>query len=330
MTKRVLVTGACGSIGSALVERLLLGGYTVCALDQSEDGLFKLDQKFRDRTKKLRLFLGDVRDRDRLDLAMEGVYTVFHCAALKHVYLSEYNPFEAMQTNIIGTHNIIQSAIECDVDRVVLTSSDKSVNPTSTMGATKLLGERLVTAANNFSGKHKTRFSSVRFGNVINTNGSVIQIFKGQLEKGAPMTITSSEMTRFFLSMSQAVDLCIDVSEQMVGGEIFVKNMGSCDILSLAKAVAKGTDFETKEIGLKPGEKLYEELLTDSEAPRTVIDGSTYIVLTEMYDDLSDTLKNEYSKYDHLPRLSSPLRSDENLLSQAEVELMLQESGCLQ
>ena len=215
MTKRILVTGACGSIGSALVERLLLGGHIVCALDQSEDGLFKLDQKFRDKTKKLRLFLGDVRDRDRLDLAMEGVHTVFHCAALKHVYLS------------------------------------------------------------------------------------------------------------------QGVDLCIDVSEQMVGGEIFVKNMGSCDILSLAKAVAKGTVFETKEIGLKPGEKLYEELLTDSEAPRTVIDGSTYIVLTEMYDDLSETLQNEYSKYDHLPRLSSPLRSDENLLSQAEVELMLQESGCL-
>ena len=329
MTKRVLVTGACGSIGSALVERLLLGGTTVCALDQSEDGLFKLDQKFRDRTEQLRLFLGDVRDRDRLDLAMEGVDTVFHCAALKHVYLSEYNPFEAMQTNIIGTHNIIQSAIVADVDRVILTSSDKSVNPTSTMGATKLLGERLVTAANNFAGKHKTRFSSVRFGNVINTNGSVIQIFKGQLEKGFPLTITSSDMTRFFLSMSQAVDLCIDVSEQMVGGEIFVKNMGSCDILSLAKAVSKGRDFETTEIGLKPGEKLYEELLTDSEAPRTVVDGSTYIILTEMYDDLSDTLKNEYSKYDHLPRLSSPLRSDESLLSQAEVEFMLQEAGCL-
>ncbi len=329
MTKRILITGACGSIGSALLERLLQSDATICALDQSEDGLFKLDQKFREKSEKLRLFLGDVRDRDRLDLAMEGVDTVFHCAALKHVYLSEYNPFEAMQTNIIGTHNIIQSAIEAGVDRVILTSSDKSVNPTSTMGATKLLGERLVTAANNFSGKHNTRFSSVRFGNVINSNGSVIKIFKGQIEKGLPLTITSSDMTRFFLSMSQAVDLCIDVSEQMVGGEIFVKNMGSCNILSLAKAVSKGRDFETIEIGLKPGEKLYEELLTDSEAPRTVLDGNTYIILTEMKNTLSDVLKNEYSKYDHLPRLTSSLRSDESLLSQAEVELMLKEADCL-
>ena len=136
-------------------------------------------------------------------------------------------------------------------------------------------------------------------------------------------------MTRFFLSMSQAVDLCIEVSEKMVGGEIFVKNMGSCDILSLAKAVSKGQDFETIEIGLKPGEKLYEELLTDSEAPRTVKDGSTYITLTEMYDDLPEKLKSEYSKYDNLPRLSSPLRSDDSLLSQAEVVTMLQEAGCI-
>ena len=330
MGKRILVTGACGSIGSALVERLLDEGAIVCALDQSEDGLFRLDQKFRDRHANLRLFLGDVRDRDRLDLAMEGVDTVFHCAALKHVYLSEYNPFEAMQTNIVGTHNIIQSAIAAKVGRVILTSSDKSVNPSSTMGATKLLGERLVTAANNFTGKHKTRFSSVRFGNVINTNGSVLQIFKAQLEQGVPLTITSLGMTRFFLSMSQAVDLCIDVSEQMVGGEIFVKNMGSCDILSLARAISKGNEFQTTEIGLKPGEKLYEELLTDSEAPRTVIDGSTYIVLTEMFDDLPGVMKSEYSKYDDLPRLSSPLRSDQSLLPQEEVELMLHQAGCLE
>ena len=166
MNKRVLITGACGSVGSALVRRFLDEGSTVCAFDQNEDGLFKLDQEFDDKTQQLRLFLGDIRDKERLELAMEDVDTVFHCAALKHVYLSEYNPFEAMQTNIVGTHNVIQAAILANVDRVVLTSSDKSVNPTSTMGATKLLGERLVTAANNYAGKHTTKFASVRFGNV--------------------------------------------------------------------------------------------------------------------------------------------------------------------
>ncbi len=329
MNKRVLITGACGSVGSALVQRLLDEGFTVCAFDQSEDGLFKLDQEFNDRSDQLRLFLGDVRDRERLELAMEEVNTVFHCAALKHVYLSEYNPFEAMQTNIIGTHNVIQASVSADVERVVLTSSDKSVNPTSTMGATKLLGERLFTAANNYAGSHKTRFASVRFGNVLNSNGSVLQIFKRQLNKELPLTITSTDMTRFFLSMSQAVDLCIDASKRMVGGEIFVKNMGSCNIMSLAKAVSGSGQFQFTEIGHKPGEKLYEELVTESEAPRTAIDGNTYIVLSDMVDMLSDELRSEYAVYDDLPRLTDPLRSDESLLSETEVVSMLRAADLL-
>lgn len=321
--KRVLVTGACGSVGSALVERLLKNGDTVCAFDQSEDGLFKLDQEFSDYSSELRLFLGDVRDKERLQLAMEGVDVVYHCAALKHVYLSEYNPFEAMQTNIIGAHNVIQASIATEVRRVVLTSSDKSVNPTSTMGATKLLGERLFTAANNFSGTHKTRFASVRFGNVLNSNGSVLQIFKRQIEKGLPLTITSTGMTRFFLSMSQAVDLCIEASELMVGGEIFVKNMGSCNIMSLARAVSGSAEFDYTEIGIKPGEKLFEELVTESEAPRTAVDGHLYIVLSDMVDMFPGKLKEEYSVYDSMTKLSAPLRSDDQLLSDVEVVEML-------
>ena len=327
--KRILVTGACGSVGSALVERLLKNGDTVCAFDQSEDGLFKLDQEFSDYSSELRLFLGDVRDKERLQLAMEGVDVVYHCAALKHVYLSEYNPFEAMQTNIIGAHNVIQASIATEVRRVVLTSSDKSVNPTSTMGATKLLGERLFTAANNFAGTHKTRFASVRFGNVLNSNGSVLQIFKRQIEKGLPLTITSTGMTRFFLSMSQAVDLCIDASERMVGGEIFVKNMGCCNIMSLARAVSGSAEFDYTEIGNKPGEKLFEELVTESEAPRTAIDGHLYIVLSDMVDMFPDKLKEEYSVYDSMTKLSAPLRSDEQLLSDEEVVEMLKEGELL-
>lgn len=216
---RVLVTGACGSVGSALVRRLLDDGYTVCAFDQSEDGLFKLDQELKALAGgRLRSFLGNVRDENRLRRAFEGVKVVFHCAALKHVYISEYNPFEAMQTNIEGAHNVIQAAIAANVEKVVLTSSDKAVNPTSTMGATKLLGERLFIAANHYAGSHKTRFACVRFGNVLNSNGSVLQIFRRQLENDQPLTITSTGMTRFFISMDQAVDLCLHAADEMVGG----------------------------------------------------------------------------------------------------------------
>ena len=320
---RVLVTGACGSVGSALVRRLLRGGHTVCAFDQSEDGLFELDQDLQDVNGRLRLFLGNVRDEARVLRAMEGVNEVFHCAALKHVYLSEYNPFEAMQTNILGTNNVIQAALAAGVDRVLLTSSDKSVNPTSTMGATKLLGERLFIAANQFVGRHATRFSCVRFGNVLNSNGSVLQIFKRQIESNQPLTITSKSMTRFFISLSQAVDLCLHASAHMIGGEIFVMTMGSCDILSIARAISGARPLRFAEIGQKPGEKLYEELVTDNEAPRTVIDGNIYVVLPEALSTLPMEMRNRYSVYAGLPRLEAPLRSDKEVLSEAEVASML-------
>jgi UDP-N-acetylglucosamine 4,6-dehydratase len=309
-----------------LVRRLLDEGHTVCAFDQSEDGLFKLDQELKDGGGRLRLFLGSVRDEVRLRRAMEGVRVVFHCAALKHVYLSEYNPFEAMQTNIIGTNNIIQAAVATEVERVVLTSSDKAVNPTSTMGATKLLGERLFIAANQFVGSHNTRFACVRFGNVLNSNGSVLQIFKHQIENDLPLTITSRHMTRFFISMAQAVDLCLDASARMIGGEIFVMSMGSCDIMSIAKAVSGARAFRFKEIGHKPGEKLFEELVTENEAPRTVVDGNTYIVLPNTLDMLPSEIRAKYSVYESLPRLSAPVRSDQQMLSEAEVIAMLRKA----
>lgn len=328
-SSRVLVTGACGSVGSALVRRLLDQGHTVCAFDQSEDGLFKIDQELQGAGGRLRLFLGNIRDEARVRRAMEGVRVVLHCAALKHVYLSEYNPFEAMQTNIVGTNNIIQAAVAAEVERVVLTSSDKAVNPSSTMGATKLLGERLFTAANQFVGSHNTRFACVRFGNVLNSNGSVLQIFKRQIDNDLPLTITSKGMTRFFLSMSQAVDLCLDASARMIGGEIFVKSMGSCDIMSLAKAVSGERPLRFTEIGHKPGEKLYEELVTENEAPRTAIDGNTYVVLPDTLDMLPAATRSKYSVYEHLQRLAAPLRSDTDLLPQDQVLAMLRDAGNL-
>jgi len=325
---RILITGACGSIGSVLVKRLLNDGHTVCAFDHSEDGLFKIDQllkkKYDDR---LKLFLGDIRDESRVHRAMAGIDIIFHCAALKHVYLSEYNPFEAMLTNIVGTNNIIQAAIASDVEKVIITSSDKAVNPTSTMGATKLLGERLFIAANNYAGSHKTKFSCVRFGNVLNSNGSVLQIFKNQLKNKLPLTITSRDMTRFFLTMSQAVDLCMEAAIHMIGGEIFVKSMGSCDIMQLAKAVSGDQPFNFTEIGLKPGEKLYEELVTESEAPRTVVADNIFVVLPDTIDMMPEELRSRYAVYDNSERLTAPLRSDDQVLSQSEVVSLLGAAG---
>jgi len=327
---RVLVTGACGSVGFALVRRLLDDGCTVCAFDQSEDGLFKLDQELKEVAGgRLRSFLGNVRDENRLRRAFEGVKVVFHCAALKHVYISEYNPFEAMQTNIEGTHNVIQAAIAANVEKVILTSSDKAVNPTSTMGATKLLGERLFIAANHYAGSHKTRFSCVRFGNVLNSNGSVLQVFRRQLENDQPLTITSTGMTRFFISMDQALDLCLHAATEMLGGEIFVLSMGSSDIMTFAKIVNGDRPFKYIEIGHKPGEKLYEELVTESEAPRTAHDGYMYVVLPDTLDMMSDEVRSQYNKYEKMPRLSAPLRSDQGILPEADIALILRAAGLL-
>jgi UDP-N-acetylglucosamine 4,6-dehydratase/5-epimerase len=322
---RILVTGACGSVGSALVKKLLVDGHIVCAFDQSENGLFLLDQKFKPTYgDNLKLFIGNVRDEDRLLKALENIDVVFHCAALKHVYLSEYNPFEAMHTNIIGTNNVINSSIKANVLRVVFTSSDKAVNPSSTMGATKLLGERLMTAANQHSGSHQTRFSSVRFGNVLDTNGSVLHIFRDQINNNIPLTITSTNMTRFFITMTQAVNLCLHASEEMIGGEIFVMSMGSCNIMSLARAVCGSSNFKYDIIGQKPGEKEYEELVTDSEAARTVCKDNYYTILPEMQSIMDITIVDKYKKVYSKPKyISEPLRSDKNILTDAEVLKMI-------
>ena len=328
---RILITGASGSIGSELLKKLLEEGHVVCAFDHSEDGLFKLDQKFNSAYgENLKLFIGTIRDKDRLDKALEGVDIVFHCAALKHVYLSEYNPFEAMQTNIIGTNNIINSAIEANVDRVIFTSSDKAVNPSSTMGITKLLGERLITAANHHLGHHKTKFSSVRFGNVLNTNGSVLHIFKNQLANKQPLTITSEDMTRFFITMSQAIELCMHAANRMIGGEVFVMSMGSFSIVNLAKVLCGDQQFEHKVIGQKPGEKAYEELVTETEAQRTVFERNFYIIMPETVSLMNPLIIDKYKKnFNNLPRLTESLRSDKNMLTEIEVFNLLKANGIL-
>ncbi len=280
--KRVLITGACGTVGSELVRALLQDkNYkikSVIGLDNNESELFFIDQLYLDDS-RASFHLADIRDRDVLTRAMQDVDIVFHAAALKHVILCERSPHEAVQTNILGCENIVYAAEANDVKKVIFTSSDKAVNPTNVMGTSKLMGERLMTAANGSSRKSNTIFASTRFGNVLGSNGSVIPIFKQQIKKGGPVTLTDTEMTRFVMTVEESVRLVIDSAQQAQGGEVFITKMPVLRISDLAKVMIdllaehfgySKNDIEINIIGSKPGEKLYEELMSDEETRRAV------------------------------------------------------------
>ncbi|KAF5432930.1 NDP-sugar epimerase [Candidatus Methanophagaceae archaeon] len=269
--KDILVTGGCGSIGSKLVEQLLRYDIKrVKVLDHNESGLFHLQERLKEH-EKTRTLIGDIRDEERLKWAMQDVDIVFHAAALKHVPLCEYNPFEAVSTNVSGTQNLINVARAENVDKFIAISTDKAVNPINTMGATKLLSEKLVLNAP--LGDVKTVFSCVRFGNVLNTDGSVIPIFEKQIKTGEPVTVTSKEMIRFFMSIKAAVDLILKAAQKASGREIFILKMDAMRIVDLAEVMIEefapkygNDDVEIEIIGIRPGEKIYELLMSEEEA----------------------------------------------------------------
>jgi UDP-N-acetylglucosamine 4,6-dehydratase/5-epimerase len=328
--KRILVTGACGTIGSEITKKLLDLGAVVCAFDNHENGLFNLQKTHQSKNKKnLRIFLGSIRNKDRVSKAMNKVDYVFHCAALKHVEISEYNSFEAVLTNIVGVQNIIDVALEYNVKKVLFTSSDKAVNPSSVMGTTKLMGEKLIIAANNYTGNKVTRFASVRFGNVLDSNGSVLKIFKKQINENKPMTITSKEMTRYFINIEQAIELCIFSLKEMIGGEIFFPIMKSFNIVNLSRAISKSNN--PKLIFTKPnmGEKLFEELVTENEAPRTLSLKSYYVVVPEMNKDNPTFFKKISKKYKGFTKINEPLKSNSKLLTVNEIKKLLSKSKLL-
>lgn len=275
--KQILVTGGCGSIGSQIVSRALdKGAETVRVFDNNEKSLFRLQHKIDDE--RLRCLLGDVRDRERLRLALENVDVVFHAAALKHVELNEYNPFETVQTNVVGTQNLIRAALEEEVESFVAISTDKASNPASVMGATKLLSERLVIAANTYKGKRETTFSCARFGNVLGSSGSVVPVFYEQIKNGGPVTVTNPEMTRFVMPIGNAVDLVLSTNGRMTGGEVFVLKMPTFDVGKLADAMIERyapefgyepADIDVELIGVRPGERMHEKLISEDELPNT-------------------------------------------------------------
>ena len=317
--KTILITGGTGSIGNSLVIELLK---TKCnairILSNNEHELFTSQLRFNDS--RLRYLLGDVRDKTRMNSATEGVDIVFHAAALKHVPICEYNPFDAIQTNVLGTQNIIEASIDSKVEKFVFISTDKATNPLSTLGATKLLAERLAISTMNVGrSEGKTTMHCVRFGNVIGTRGSVFEIFLEQIKKGKPLTITSNKMTRFTMTPKQAVDLILSTCEIAKGGEIFVLKMDAIRIIDLAQAMieeyGKNSKNSIDETGIRPGEKINEYLLTEEEAIRTR-DLKTMFVIPWF---------NDHS-YDNLPQIEPVYASDKiKPLSVEEIRSMLRE-----
>lgn len=260
--KTILLTGGTGSLGNKFVE-IVLNEYNPKAIrifSRNESKQVEMDGKFND--KRLRFLIGDVQDKNRLKQAMTGVDIVVHAAALKHISICEYNPKEAVKTNVIGSMNVIDAALETGVKRVIGISSDKAVHPTTFYGATKMTAEKLFIQGNFYSGSQETKFSCVRFGNLIGSSGSVIPLFQKQKEMGV-LTLTDKEMTRFWVSLGTAVKFIVKCIDLMQGGDIFVPKMHSIRLVDLAEAIAPGA--EHKMIGLRVGEKLHEEIILKHE-----------------------------------------------------------------
>lgn len=271
--KSVLVTGSCGTVGSELVRQLSASNVSrIICIDSNETDLFFQNEEYRGN-ERVTCHLGDVRDLHSLQQRMRGVDVVLHAAALKHVGLCEDSPGQAVATNILGTQNVIDAALQNRVGRVIFTSSDKAVNPTNVMGTSKLMGERLMTAAAYSSGRYvDTVFASTRFGNVLGSRGSVVPLFRQQIAVGGPITLTDRSMTRFVMTLEQAASLVLESVWMATGGEVMVTKMPVARIEDIAHVMRDelgSTDVQIVEIGSKPGEKMYEELMNEEEVRRS-------------------------------------------------------------
>lgn len=326
-SKAILITGACGTIGRNLARRVLEYNPGLLRLIDNDDTSMtelKDEMEVQDESGVLRFLLGDIRDRKRLIRAFEGIDYIFHCAALKHVAIGEYNPGEVIRTNITGTENVVEAALQNKVKRVIYTSSDKAVNPVNTMGASKLLGEKLIVAANYIRGSSPTIFSAVRFGNVLGSRGSIIPRFKKRAKKGLPLIVTDPTMTRFMMPIRDAINLTIKGMILSRGGELFVLKM-PCFILGdlvdifLEYARMKyGPNQTTKTTGLFPGEKIYEELMTEEETARSIEKHDMYIVLPHIHEllleEYSDKIMDQRGKIhtkDYNSQFATPLSKKE-------------------
>lgn len=329
--KQLLITGAAGSVSRALLPNFLDEDPAVIRLfDNNEPGLATLKSEIDDD--RCRFLAGDIRDADRLARAMENIDIVLHSAAMKHVDVCEYNPFEAVKTNVLGLQNVVDAAINAGVNHVIFTSSDKAVNPANTMGTTKLLGEKLVTAGNKHSGRPDIELASVRFGNVINSSHSVIPRFIQQIKDGGPIQLTDERMTRFFLTYGDVFDLISQAMEKTRGGEVFVYKMPAIRIEDLAEAMVETFapvhgyephEIDIELIGRRPGETFHEKIMTAREARRAYENEDLYAIMPDAEEYLSSDLPKEFHTANDIVRSSE----DADQLSKDEIVSLLEQNG---
>jgi UDP-N-acetylglucosamine 4,6-dehydratase len=331
--KKILIIGGTGTIGKSLLNTILLDNPSVVRIfSRDEHKQFELQQQFSE-FKNIRYLIGDIRDAARVQRAIQDIDYVFHVAAMKHVPACEYNPFEAVQTNIIGTQNVIQASLNSGVKKTVFTSTDKAIAPTNTYGASKLMAERLISSAQNQTGPRETVFAAVRFGNVMGSRGSVIPLFKWQIQNKRQITATNLTMSRFMMTLGQATNLTIEAMKRAQGGEIFVLKMPVVQLKDLAEVVIEEAaaqlkinfnDIDIKEIGLRPGEKMYEELMTDEEAVHAMELADMFVIPNSFlnkpiqYEGAKAAPNQSYSSHTVAP------------ISRNELEKMLKENRLLE
>ncbi len=324
--KKILITGGAGSIGSEILRSVLrFKPKIVRSLDLNENMLFELSHELQTQS-DVHFLIGDIRDKNRMLMAVEDIDIIFHAAALKHVPLCEYNPFEAIKTDVLGTQNVIEAALHAEVEKMITISTDKAVNPINVMGASKLLAERLTISANRYKGKRKTAFSCVRFGNVLDSNGSIVPLFKKQISQGGPLTLTNTAMTRFVMSISKAIELVLKTTMEAEGGEIYILKMPALRIKDLAEVMIeqfapkygfKPGDIETKIIGTRFGEKICEELMTIAECKNMREANEMFEIksMSELFGTVSEKAAvNAGKKYDS---------ESGKLLSKEEIKALL-------
>lgn len=329
--KSILIVGGTGTVGNGLVKELVkCNPRVIRILSRDEYKQFKLKQneEFKNND-KLRFLIGDVRDYERIERAMEGIDIVFNLAAMKHVEFCEYNPTEAIKTNVSGMSNVIKAAIKHEVECVLFTSSDKAISPTNTYGATKMLAEKLVQSANISKGNRKTKFIAVRFGNIMGSRGSVIPLFKEQISENSKITLTDPKMSRFMMTLSSAVNLMMEACKISVGGEVFVLKMPVINMKDLSEVVIEElsakmnkdiNDIMIDIIGIKPGERTFEELMTKEESKIAKDIGNMYAVFPTTYTD--DNFIDRYRNYKNA-EIRSYSSNDTKCISKEEIRSML-------
>lgn len=326
--KKILITGGTGSLGQALTKRLLqTDAATIRIFSRNENKQVMMESGFHD--KRLRFLIGDIRDKERLVTALEDVDVVFHAAALKHVPVIEYNPFESIKTNVIGSQNVIDACLQQNVETAVCIGTDKAVSPLNTYGATKLLMEKLFITANNYMNrkKHRTKFLAVRYGNVVGSSGSVIPKFIEQIKARKKITITDPKMTRFSITMDQALDLIIDTALNGKESEIYVPKLKAYSITDV-----KDTLFELigktgiEVVGIRPGEKLHEVLINKDEMRSSWDLGKKYMIANPLRDDsdIKKSYKNKIKKINNIETYSS---DNVEKLSKEELKKTIIQSG---